>query len=84
MYKLILIKGYTEMHFLFRDEDRLKDFMFEALDSYIPCDEDDADEKDLWSELKSVPRAATQKRHTVKTKNRITEKRGFVKCETKF
>ena len=47
MYKLILIKGYTEMHFLFRDEDRLKDFMFEALDSYIPCDEDDADEKEF-------------------------------------
>ena len=47
MYKLRLTKGYTEMNFLFRDEDRLKNFMFEALDSYIPCDEDDADEREF-------------------------------------
>lgn len=47
MYKLILIKGYTEMHFLFHDKDVLKSFMFKALDTYIPCDEDEADEKEL-------------------------------------
>ncbi len=36
MYKLILSQGYGGMPFVFNDEDRLKDFMFEALEASVP------------------------------------------------
>lgn len=36
MYGLILGQGYNNMPFKFKDEDRLKDFMFEALEHSVP------------------------------------------------
>ncbi len=36
MYKLFLENGYGKLPFRFEDEDRLKDFMFEALEAFDP------------------------------------------------
>lgn len=39
MYKLSLIQGYSELCFQFQDEDRLKNFMFRALECALPEEE---------------------------------------------
>lgn len=41
MYRLILEQGYGNMPFEFKDEDRLKDFMFEALKHSVPDEHGD-------------------------------------------
>ena len=41
MYKLILKQGCDNMSFEFKDEDRLKDFMFEAFERSLPDEHGD-------------------------------------------
>lgn len=41
MYRLILKQGCDNMSFEFKDEDRLKDFMFEAFERSLPDEHGD-------------------------------------------
>lgn len=41
MYELILKQGCDDMPFEFKDEDRLKEFMFEALKHSVPDERGD-------------------------------------------